>query len=100
MKKRWIIATRRVNFTPSTSTRICSKHFKLTDYDNHFGKISLKKGAVPSLFDFPKHLQKRLATRKTRKSLIEQKNEVELEQQQAHARFVPIKFLFIPLNCL
>ena len=57
--KQWILALKRKNFKPSKSSRICSRHFKPTDYDPPVvsGPPHLKKDAVPSDFDFPDHLQ-------------------------------------------
>lgn len=55
----WLVAIRRVNFTPSKTTVICEKHFTPGDYEvNVHGNEVLKKSAVPSVFDFPAHLMK------------------------------------------
>lgn len=68
MRKKWIIATKRDKFNPTDSSRLCGKHFKVTDYNEHFGSKLLKKDAVPSIFNFPKHLQPKIINRKRRKS--------------------------------
>lgn len=59
LRKLWLIAIRRVNFTPSKTTTICEKHFTPEDYEiNVHGNRVLKKSVVPSVFDFPAHLKK------------------------------------------
>ncbi|CAH1993829.1 unnamed protein product [Acanthoscelides obtectus] len=59
MRKLWLHAIRRENFTPSTTTVICKKHFTSGDYEvSVHGNKALKKVAVPSVFDFPAHLEK------------------------------------------
>ena len=53
----WVIATRRLTFTPNESSYICGNHFKKDDYifsDSN----RLKPSAVPSIFEFPAHLNK------------------------------------------
>ena len=57
-KQKWIIAVCRKNFNPKESSRLCSAHFKPTDYNPPVicGPPHLKKDAVPSVFDFPDHL--------------------------------------------
>ncbi|XP_069670518.1 THAP domain-containing protein 3-like isoform X3 [Periplaneta americana] len=55
---KWLFAMKRENFVPSHYVKLCSAHFKHTDFwENHCYKI-LKDDAVPSLFNFPSHLQK------------------------------------------
>ena len=53
--KKWLAAMRRDDFTPTVHSRICAKHFLKSDY--HPYSRYLIKTAVPSIFDFPKHLQ-------------------------------------------
>ena len=54
--KNWLIAMRRDDFKPTMHSRICSKHFLTTDY--HPFSRYLKNTAIPSVFNFPEHLQK------------------------------------------
>nr|XP_042898764.1 THAP domain-containing protein 2-like [Parasteatoda tepidariorum] len=62
----WSSKLRRENFTASDSTRICSKHFTPDCFDTErFGGTWLKKSAVPTIFDFPSHLQPKANNRKT-----------------------------------
>ena len=59
--KLWEIAVRRVNWKPTKLSFICSKHFKDEDFirkKDENQRAKLKKGAIPSVFDFPKHLMK------------------------------------------
>lgn len=58
--KKWILATKRKDFTPKKHTRLCSKHFNEDDFYRewpHSQRRVLKCDAVPTLFDFPSHLQ-------------------------------------------
>lgn len=57
LRKRWVVATKRKGFIPSNSSRLCSAHFEDSAFE--IGGIIklLKKDAVPTLFDFPAHLQ-------------------------------------------
>lgn len=50
------------NFTLGSWKRLCSKHFLPEDYVQHFGKISLIKTAIPTVFAFPQHIQKNQPT--------------------------------------
>eukprot|EP00794_Sanderia_malayensis_P011743 gene11743-12964_t len=65
--KRWLIAMRWENWTPTSYQRICEKHFLPSDYSyppslpnsKSLGKKYLKKDAIPSVFNFPAHLKKK-----------------------------------------
>ena len=52
-------ALHRDKWNPSTWSFVCSKHFKETDYVTPPGLPNprLKRNTVPSIVDFPKHLQ-------------------------------------------
>ncbi|XP_042260975.1 uncharacterized protein LOC121892169 [Thunnus maccoyii] len=55
IRQRWFIAIRRGNCTVGPHTRVCSRHFKKEDFRELVSKIGrrlLKKGAVPSLFEW------------------------------------------------
>lgn len=58
-RQKWIQALKRKNFVPKKSTKLCSKHFKPSNYVPAVvsGNLRLKKDAVPTMFDFPEHLQ-------------------------------------------
>lgn len=54
----WIRAVRLENFKPTANTVICSDHFTDDIYlESSLNKKLLKKEAVPSIFQFPKHLK-------------------------------------------
>ena len=73
LHKKWIIATKRDNWTPSKSAVLCEKHFKPSDYFCNDIELPsnlcvkrkrLKPDAVPSIFDFPEHLLPKCNARK------------------------------------
>ncbi len=58
--KKWIHAVKRKGFTPKSGDRLCSLHFKNSDFILSPGteRKVLKPGVVPSNFpEFPDHLQ-------------------------------------------
>jgi len=57
---------RRDNFTPSKQSKLCSKHFTNDCYDISpwSSQKKLKNDAIPSIFDFPTHLNKNTKPRK------------------------------------
>lgn len=57
-RRQWEIAVRRVGFVACDRSMLCSEHFKREDFDRTGQTVRLKAGAVPSIFSFPKHLQK------------------------------------------
>ncbi|TSK42073.1 Omega-amidase NIT2 [Bagarius yarrelli] len=68
LRKQWEIAVRREGFSASESSVLCSEHFKPKDFDRTGQTVRIRDGAKPSIFNFPPHLQKFVATRKTRTS--------------------------------
>ncbi|CAH1981425.1 unnamed protein product [Acanthoscelides obtectus] len=81
MRKLWLHAIRRENFTSSTTTVICGKHFTPEDYEvNVHGNNVLKKSAVPSEFDFPAHLKKEPRHRRVLKRKHGESNSKATEQ--------------------
>ena len=60
--KKWLAAMRRDDFLPTQHSRICGQHFLPTDY-YYPGSPMLQKTAVPTLFNFPVHLQKDVTKR-------------------------------------
>ncbi|KAK9973148.1 hypothetical protein ABG768_023892 [Culter alburnus] len=53
IRRKWLVAIRRDNFTVSPHTRVCSRHFKKEDVRepvSETGRRLLIKGAVPTLF--------------------------------------------------
>lgn len=63
LKRRWVLAMKRLDvnaagfWEPKKGDVLCSRHFKKTDFDRSAPNIKLKPGVVPSIFDFPPHLQ-------------------------------------------
>lgn len=51
-----MIAIGREGFQPSSNTKICSDHFLSEDFIHTFGRKTLKPDAIPSIFNFQKHL--------------------------------------------
>lgn len=53
VKAQWLVKIKRDNFTPTESTRVCSRHFITDDFLLSEGvKRRLKTGAVPCLFEW------------------------------------------------
>ena len=59
---------RRENFSPKKHSRLCSKHFRSTDY--HLASRELLTDSVPSVFNFPRHLQKTEKRRRVLKRIV------------------------------
>lgn len=55
---------KRNKWQPTASSYICSKHFAENCFRTYSNQLRLKEDAVPSVFDFPSHLQKRRAERR------------------------------------
>lgn len=70
--KKWTVALRRENFKPSATTRLCSEHFKATDFDDDGFRRRLRRGVVPSVFNFPEHLQPKATPCRTRNLIRQQ----------------------------
>ncbi|KAM4634384.1 THAP domain-containing protein 6-like isoform 2-T4 [Polymixia lowei] len=64
-KRQWELALRRDGFVASGRTLLCSEHFRKEDFDRTGQTVRLKDGVVPTIFNFPTHLQKPVATRST-----------------------------------
>ena len=55
--KKWVLATRRQHFKPTCASKLCSDHFKDTDYNGMPRESRLLDDVVPSVFSFPSQLQ-------------------------------------------
>ena len=67
--KKWVKAIRREKWFPTQSSVLCSTHFSDDCFVEGKKNRRLKKDAVPSIFNFPKHLQEDTNTKmKKRKS--------------------------------
>lgn len=61
LRDQWIKAVGRIDFNPSSCSKICSNHFHHHDYFiNVHGSKTLKKGAIPSIFSFSSYLPVRV----------------------------------------
>ncbi|XP_073728939.1 THAP domain-containing protein 6-like isoform X1 [Misgurnus anguillicaudatus] len=67
-RRQWERALRREGFVANDRTLLCSEHFRNEDFDRTGQTIRLKAGAVPSVFNFPAHLQRPVAPRSTNAS--------------------------------
>lgn len=59
--EKWVLATKRKNFVPNKYTKLCNKHFTSNDFLDDVPnpkRKRLKPDAVPTIFNFPGHLQK------------------------------------------
>ncbi|XP_067936693.1 THAP domain-containing protein 1-like [Watersipora subatra] len=67
MANRWVLATKRVNLKLTPSTKLCSDHFTDADYTGPPKQSRLFPTAVPTIFNFPEHMQpKKYQPRKKR----------------------------------
>ncbi|XP_013877229.1 THAP domain-containing protein 2 [Austrofundulus limnaeus] len=68
LRKQWETAVRREGLSASSSSVLCSEHFRPENFDRTGQTVRLRAGAVPSVFSFPAHLHKPVATRTTQTS--------------------------------
>uniref|UniRef100_A0A3Q3K9Q6 THAP-type domain-containing protein n=1 Tax=Monopterus albus TaxID=43700 RepID=A0A3Q3K9Q6_MONAL len=63
LQKQWETALIRERFSASSSTVLCSEHFRQEDFDRTGQTVRIRKGVILSVFCFPAHLQKVRSTR-------------------------------------
>ncbi|XP_035238755.1 THAP domain-containing protein 6-like [Anguilla anguilla] len=68
LRRQWEVAVRREDFSASQSSLLCSEHFKPEDFDRTGQTVRIRDGAKPSVFIFPTHIQRPVATRTTQAS--------------------------------
>ncbi|XP_033974650.1 THAP domain-containing protein 6-like [Trematomus bernacchii] len=61
-RRQWEVALRRQD---TALTLLCNDHFSCEDFDRTGQTVRLKDGVVPTVFNFPAHLQRPEATRST-----------------------------------
>lgn len=66
LRKEWLVKMRRESFEPTKHSRICADHFTADCFEQNLavrrslgsefkpGRLDLKKGAVPTIFNFEK----------------------------------------------
>nr|XP_040049254.1 zinc finger protein 37-like isoform X3 [Gasterosteus aculeatus aculeatus] len=64
-RRKWEVALRRDGFAASVRTMLCSEHFRSEDFDRTGQTVRLKDGVVPTIFNFPAHVQRSVATTST-----------------------------------
>lgn len=57
-RRQWELALRRDGFVASKSSKLCSEHFRSEDFDRTGQTVRLRAGVVPTIFNFPAHLQR------------------------------------------
>uniref|UniRef100_A0A8C9Z813 THAP-type domain-containing protein n=1 Tax=Sander lucioperca TaxID=283035 RepID=A0A8C9Z813_SANLU len=80
MRRQWELALRRDSFVVSDRTLLCSEHFKSEDFDRTGQNVRLKDGVVPTIFNFPAHLQ-RVSSVRVRKLQREKSNALRREKR-------------------
>ncbi|XP_075721571.1 THAP domain-containing protein 1-like [Rhipicephalus microplus] len=62
--QQWVVNLKRDKWKPSPGSRLCSSHFTEACFDRSGSRTRLKSDAIPTLFSFPEHLQKKTPKRK------------------------------------
>ncbi|XP_029949012.1 THAP domain-containing protein 2-like isoform X2 [Salarias fasciatus] len=82
-RRQWELALRRDGFVASKNCKLCSEHFRSEDFDRTGQTVRLKAGVVPTIFKFPAHLQRPVATRSTAASRRTEENlPIDLHQDK------------------
>ncbi|XP_029920943.1 THAP domain-containing protein 2-like [Myripristis murdjan] len=56
-RKKWEVALRRKYFRATDESVLCCEHFKPEDFDRTGQTVRLRSDVIPSVFNFPAHLQ-------------------------------------------
>uniref|UniRef100_A0A8C4QYM9 THAP-type domain-containing protein n=1 Tax=Eptatretus burgeri TaxID=7764 RepID=A0A8C4QYM9_EPTBU len=62
--RRWVVNMKRDKWTPTARSHLCSLHFEKQYFIRTGQKVRLRTDAEPTVFNFPKHLQKKTTKRK------------------------------------
>lgn len=57
-RRQWEVALRRDGFVANDRSMVCSEHFRNQDFDRTGQTVRLKANAVPTIFNFPAHIQR------------------------------------------
>ncbi|KAK7131474.1 hypothetical protein R3I94_016561 [Phoxinus phoxinus] len=86
--QKWLVNIRRHKWNPTPSSRLCSVHFEDNCFfTSNMGKVRLTTAAVPTIFSFPKHLQKKPAHTRQR---LERRGDVVLRNAEAVEEIVRV----------
>ena len=86
LRRKWIVAIKRKNWTLCNKAFICSEHFKFTDYlvlpEN--SRPKLKPDAVPSKFNFPSQMCKPYPKIRLSRNSIASSSNVNINVTKVH----------------
>ncbi|XP_077104227.1 THAP domain-containing protein 3-like isoform X2 [Siphateles boraxobius] len=86
--QQWLVNIRRDKWKPNPSSRLCSVHFEDNCfYTSNLGKVRLTTSAVPTIFSFPKHMQKKPPHTRRR---LERRGDVVLRNVEAVEEIVRV----------
>jgi len=76
---KWLASMKRDKWTPKATDFICSKHFEGYHLRKYASSVQLRENAVPTLFDFPEHLQPKISKRRVLTRRVHTPESVELD---------------------
>ncbi|XP_047428117.1 THAP domain-containing protein 6-like [Mugil cephalus] len=69
LRRQWEQAVQRKDFVATARSLLCSQHFKPEEFDMTGQTVRLRHGVTPSVFNFPSHLRKEVASTTTMASI-------------------------------
>jgi len=91
IRRQWVVNVRRENWKATDSSVLCSSHFEEGCFDRTGQTVRLRDGAIPTIFDFPQHLQpKPVKQRSSRTSGMAQ-----LPAGELHGGFIAYNLLSV-----
>jgi hypothetical protein len=79
---KWVLATKRDKWVPKATDYLCSKHFDDSCFYHYSTQLRLREDAIPTIFDFPEHLQK--AVKPQRRTVMKHSHEPQQQDAQHH----------------